>query len=102
MRRRLVEFARRTDWDATANTAFAAGPGTDDLDGATVLVVRRSGPRTLSHLPELLPTADVVVLLLPLGTGTARLVDTAFLSRMRRGALLVNAARGGLVDTTAL
>ncbi|GAA3191106.1 NAD(P)-dependent oxidoreductase [Dactylosporangium siamense] len=125
MRRRLVDFARRSDWDGAANTAFSAAAGTDDLADATVLVVgygsigralharltpfgahvvgvRRGGPDTLADLPALLPAADVVVLLVPQTAQTTGLVDAAFLARMRPGALLVNAARGGLVDTAAL
>jgi phosphoglycerate dehydrogenase-like enzyme len=41
-------------------------------------------------------------LLLPLTADTERIVDDRFLARMRSGALLVNAARGRLVDTDAL
>jgi len=38
----------------------------------------------------------------PLTDATRGLVDTGFLARMRDGALLVNVARGGVVDTDAL
>ncbi len=62
----------------------------------------RPGVRTLAEVPGLLPHADVVVVLLPLSEETRGLVDGRFLDRMRPGALLVNAARGGLVDTAAL
>ena len=54
------------------------------------------------ELPDLLPTADAVVLLVPLTDGTHHLVDASFLSRMRDGAVLVNVARGPIVDTDAL
>ncbi|MEU8174588.1 2-hydroxyacid dehydrogenase [Microbispora hainanensis] len=54
------------------------------------------------ELPALLPEADVVVLLVPATPGTANLVDAAFLARMKDGALLVNAARGSVVDADAL
>ncbi|MEV6025062.1 2-hydroxyacid dehydrogenase [Streptomyces sp. NPDC052036] len=56
----------------------------------------------LSQLPELLPDADVVVLVTPLTEETKGLVDGDFLARMKDGALLVNVARGGVVDTGAL
>ncbi|MGW1256725.1 2-hydroxyacid dehydrogenase [Streptomyces sp. NPDC002513] len=56
----------------------------------------------LSRLPELLPDADVVVLVTPLTEQTKGLVDEGFLARMKDGALLVNVARGGVVDTKAL
>ena len=53
-------------------------------------------------LPALLPDADVVVLVVPLTEQTRGLVDAAFLAAMPDGALLVNAARGPVVDTAAL
>ncbi len=49
-----------------------------------------------------MPEFDVVVVLLPLTAETEGVVDATFLARMRDGALLVNAARGKLVDTGAL
>ena len=54
------------------------------------------------ELDELLPTAHVVVLAVPLSDATRGLVDDAFLGRMRPDALLVNVARGAVVDTDAL
>ncbi|MET9920162.1 2-hydroxyacid dehydrogenase [Streptomyces sp. NPDC006435] len=61
------------------------------------------GPvHTLDDLPELLPEADVVVLSTPLNPSTQGLVGADFLASMRDGALLVNVARGGVVDTAAL
>ena len=62
----------------------------------------RPGVYSLAALDRLLPEVDVVVLLLPLTAETRRLVDAAFLQRMKQGALLVNAGRGGLVDHEAL
>ena len=66
----------------------------------------RSAPHgpvhALEELPELLPAADVVVLLVPLTERTRGLADAGFLARMKDGALLVNVARGGVVDTGAL
>ncbi|MFE2585191.1 2-hydroxyacid dehydrogenase [Streptomyces sp. NPDC059378] len=56
----------------------------------------------LTELPALLPEADVVVLSTPLTESTRGLVDEAFLARMKDGALLVNVARGPVVDTEAL
>jgi phosphoglycerate dehydrogenase-like enzyme len=55
-----------------------------------------------SSLPALVLRADIVVVALPLGPRTAGLVDREFLAAMRRGALLVNVARGPVVDTDAL
>ncbi|MDT9697366.1 2-hydroxyacid dehydrogenase [Streptomyces sp. P17] len=56
----------------------------------------------LTQLPGLLPEADVVILSTPLTETTRHLVDAGFLARMKDGALLVNVARGGVVDTKAL
>ncbi|MFC3575414.1 2-hydroxyacid dehydrogenase [Streptomyces yaanensis] len=56
----------------------------------------------VSRLSELLPDADVVVLVTPLTDDTKGLVNADFLARMKDGALLVNVARGGVVDTKAL
>jgi phosphoglycerate dehydrogenase-like enzyme len=56
----------------------------------------------MDALPALLPWADVVVLTVPMTAGTRGMVDAAFLSRMRDGALLVNVARGPVVRTDAL
>jgi phosphoglycerate dehydrogenase-like enzyme len=53
-------------------------------------------------LDELLATSDIVSLHLPLMPETAGLIDAARIRRMKKGAVLINAARGGLVDETAL
>jgi phosphoglycerate dehydrogenase-like enzyme len=62
----------------------------------------RDGVQPVGSLPDLLPDADVVVLIVPLTAETRHLVDAAFLGAMKRDALLVNVARGGVVDTDAL
>jgi phosphoglycerate dehydrogenase-like enzyme len=49
-----------------------------------------------------LPRADYVVCALPLTTETTNLIDASVFSAMKRGAVLVNVARGGLVDDDAL
>ncbi len=56
----------------------------------------------LTELPALLPEADVVILSTPLTDATRHLVNADFLARMKDGALLVNVARGAVVDTKAL
>ncbi|MFI6617714.1 2-hydroxyacid dehydrogenase [Streptomyces sp. NPDC050528] len=56
----------------------------------------------LAELPALLPDMDVVILSTPLNETTRHLVDAEFLARMKDGALLVNVARGPVVDTKAL
>ncbi len=70
----------------------------------TTLVARsaRAGVQAMDRLPELLPEADVVVLLLPMTDETRGLVDAKFLAQLEPGALLVNIARGPIVQTDAL
>lgn len=62
----------------------------------------RPGVHGVSELAQLLPSAEIVVLLVPLTAQTEGLFDGRMLSRMRPGALLVNAARGPVLDTDAL
>ena len=62
----------------------------------------REGVAPVSQLDELLPQADIVVLITPLTPETMHLMDAGRIARMKPGALLVNAARGQLVDTDAL
>ncbi|MCX4723570.1 2-hydroxyacid dehydrogenase [Streptomyces sp. NPDC090052] len=62
----------------------------------------RGQVHAFTDLPELLPEADVVVLSTPLTEQTRGLADAEFLAGMKDGALLVNVARGPVVDTKAL
>jgi phosphoglycerate dehydrogenase-like enzyme len=56
----------------------------------------------IESLTDLLPHADVVIVVVPLDESTTHLIDDAFLSRMRDGSLLVNVSRGRVADTEAL
>lgn len=124
--RRLVEHdggVRRGEWNRT-------GPHTPSLlSGATVGLVgfgrtgrlvaerlRGFGVRLLVHDPvawdhdaahqagldELLAVADVVSLHLPLLESTRKLIGARELGLVKRGAIVVNAARGGVIDEQAL
>jgi phosphoglycerate dehydrogenase-like enzyme len=74
------------------------------FDGDATLVGRtaRPGVHELRELPELLPDHQVVALAVPHTPQTHRLVDAALLAAMPDDALLVNVARGPIVDTDAL
>ncbi|MCC2315224.1 2-hydroxyacid dehydrogenase [Cellulomonas xiejunii] len=65
----------------------------DDADGRV---------HGVDELPDLLPDADVVVLAIPLDRTSYHLIDAPALARMKDGALLVNVARGKVVDGDAL
>ncbi|MFW6202026.1 MAG: 2-hydroxyacid dehydrogenase [Gemmatimonadota bacterium] len=62
---------------------------------------REIGARRV-ELTELLGTSDVVSLHVALGAETERLIDADALDRMKPTAILVNTARGGVVDEAAL
>lgn len=74
------------------------------FDAEPVMVARhaREGVHATDELTELLPAADIVVLVVPITDETRHMVDARFLASMRDGALLVNAARGPVVVTEAL
>ena len=56
----------------------------------------------VTELNSLIPRAHVIVLIVPSSAETRWLIDAPQLARMRQGALLVNAARGPVVNTDAL
>ncbi|MDQ2757515.1 MAG: 2-hydroxyacid dehydrogenase [Actinomycetota bacterium] len=58
--------------------------------------------RGIDELPVLLPRHEVVIVIVPLTETTTGLVDAGFLAAMPDGALLVNVARGRVVDTEAV
>ena len=64
----------------------------------------RENPKVhaVSELDALLPTAQIIVLILPSTAESQGLIDVRRLSLMQQGALLVNSARGPIVDTDAL
>lgn len=67
-----------------------------------VATTRREGALGLDDLDSALPSADILIDLLPLTAGTSGLLDARRLGLLRPGALLVNAGRGATVDTPAL
>lgn len=86
--------ARRMLAFETTVTGVATRPRAAAADGVPV--------HGVADLPELLPRHDVVVLCTPLTDATRGLVDADFLAAMPDGAVLVNVARGPVVDTEAL
>ncbi len=128
----ILASLRRFDFFARAQAegrwTYAEAAPTDELAGKHVLIIgagsigtalarrlepfdvtisavartAREGVHAISELSSLIPQADVVVLLVPLTPETRGLVDAAFLTSLKDGALLVNAARGPVADTAAL
>jgi D-3-phosphoglycerate dehydrogenase len=72
-------------------TDVALEPGTTTDDDIPVMT-----------FDEVLSQSDVVSLHVPLTTGTRHLINAAALSKMKPDAILINTARGGIVDTEAL
>lgn len=128
----FLDLQRRGIWDLNANDTTATGVSSvgpiDDVHGATCVILgfgsigravaarlapfgvrtigiarrAREDAMTSDALPELLAIADALVILVPLEASTDRLVNAALLARMKPGAVLINAARGRIVDTDAL
>ncbi|MER0422928.1 NAD(P)-dependent oxidoreductase [Streptomyces microflavus] len=87
--------------------AVASAPAARDLAPAstpqpTPTPASGPAPRPNRSLPDLLATSDVVSLHLPLTPETRGLIGRAELALMRPGAILLNTARGGIVDEQAL
>jgi phosphoglycerate dehydrogenase-like enzyme len=62
----------------------------------------RDHVHAITELANLIPLADVVMLIVPNNSGTVNLVDAKFLASMKDDSVLVNVARGVVVDTEAL
>ncbi|GHF88691.1 phosphoglycerate dehydrogenase-like enzyme [Amycolatopsis bartoniae] len=62
----------------------------------------REGVHGIDELPDLLPTADIVILVLPDNPGTRGLIGERELAALPQDALVVNVGRGTAIDTDAL
>lgn len=120
----FIESQRLARWDRSSAERWTF----DDMEGQTALILGygsiglavarrltahgmravgiarhgREGAEPVSALPNLLPSADVVVDLLPITPQTEKFVNADFLASMKAGSLFVNAGRGSTVDTEAL
>jgi phosphoglycerate dehydrogenase-like enzyme len=115
----VLQSARRQTWvkgeleDLEQWTVVVVGMGSIgrrlerylSVLGPTVIGVAsraRDDLHGVDELPQLLPRADAVVVLAPLSDATRGLIGAAELAAMHDGALVINAARGAVVDTDAL
>jgi phosphoglycerate dehydrogenase-like enzyme len=131
MQRRLLEHLdaqRRAEWRDVVGARGWRPPFAGDLQGSSILIVgygsigraveerlrpfevdihriaqrARPGVSDPSEMAQLLPHADIVILLLPLTSATNGLFGSELIGAMKPGALLVNAGRGQVVDKAAL
>jgi phosphoglycerate dehydrogenase-like enzyme len=120
--RRFAELVRQQDrgvWEMEMTASLAdrrvlvIGAGSiahairrrlDGFECDVTLVGRtaRDDIRGIAELPELLPAAEIVVLIVPITQETRGLVNKDFLALMPDNALLVNVARGPVVVTDDL
>jgi len=105
-RNALAELCGRTVGLVGAGAVASRLVGPLEALGARVIYVDRRERPDLGierhDLDDLLAASDVVSLHLPLTPETEGLIDRAALERMKPGAVLVNTARGGLVEEEAL
>ena len=88
--RETAQRARALDMSVMAHDPFVTetDPAWKDVERA--------------ELEDLMANADVVSLHLPLTDDTRGLLDASMLARMKKGAVLINTARGGIVDEDAV
>jgi phosphoglycerate dehydrogenase-like enzyme len=124
LRRRFVESARTTRWEPLEGTSLRGSrtaivgcgaigraliPMLASVESDVVAVTRSGSPvegaiesHDPSTLTEIWPRVDAVVLAAPATDRTRHLIDAAVLDQLPSQAMLVNVARGSLVDTDAL
>ncbi|XP_010910119.1 uncharacterized protein [Elaeis guineensis] len=87
---RILAIKRR--WTSDSLPAGVLNAESNGIDG---LIDKKGGPE---NMYEFASEADIVVTCLTLTTESAGIIDEKFLSHMRKGSLLVNVARGGLLE----
>ncbi|SNB76777.1 hydroxypyruvate reductase [Arboricoccus pini] len=127
LRRSLVAYANDVAagaWQRASQFCFVTHP-INDIAGSTLGIVgfgaigkaiasraEALGMRVLAHdvmpaeglvdLPTLIRESDVITLHVPLTETTSHMIGAAELQAMKKNAILINTARGGLVDEAAL
>ncbi len=113
------EFIRRPTRDLTGSTVLIVGFGGNGRRLAEVLAPWKTRLLATDYFPDqpatgldqlagpdafrrLLPEADIVMLAAPLTAETRGMIDAEAVSQMKRGSILINVARGGLVVESAV
>ena len=73
-----------------------------DIDVTSFSRSGKDGALTMENFDHLLPTFDVIILIVPLNDQTRHFMSAKRLSTMKDGASLINVARGAIIDTDAL
>ena len=73
-----------------------------DIDVTSFSRSGKDGALTIDNFDRLLPTFDVIILIVPLNDQTRHFMSAKRLSTMKDGASLINVARGAIIDTDAL
>jgi D-3-phosphoglycerate dehydrogenase / 2-oxoglutarate reductase len=106
------QWARRSGMELEGKTLGLIGCGA--IGSEVLRMARGLGMEVLVHDPyadtgalnisldQLLPASDIVSLHMPLTDETAGMINADRLRAMKQGALLINTARGGVVDEEAL
>jgi D-3-phosphoglycerate dehydrogenase len=121
VRNRTWEKEKLIGWELKGKTLGVVGAGTTgrcmgrlgvSMGMHVVACVKRYTPQRVAqmqqegirlvHFDEVIQTADLVSVHVPLDDSTRNLFDISTLSRMKSGAFLVNLSRGGVVDESAL
>lgn len=93
--------------------------GTGKIGLATARILKGFGARVIAYDPsptnlhteigfdymsleELLATSDIISLHCPLNAKTHHIIDTSAIQKMKKGVMLINTSRGGLVDTSSI
>ncbi|XP_020599280.1 uncharacterized protein LOC110038728 isoform X2 [Phalaenopsis equestris] len=85
-------IATKRNWHPKSTQFYSSNEKSDEVDG---LVDRKGGPH---EIYEFAGEADIVVTCLTLNPETVGIVDEKFHSSLKKGSLLVNVARGGILD----
>ncbi|KAG5562884.1 hypothetical protein RHGRI_005576 [Rhododendron griersonianum] len=92
-------LATKRSWESYSRKSFKSDGLPTQNDTSDDLVDEKGGHE---HIQNFASNADIVVSCLSMNSQTAGIVNKTFLSSMKKGALLVNVARGGLLDYEAV